>query len=93
MRGVTGAAALIGVLVAGPAPAQDEPSEKAREGAQQLIEALEGWLNMLPRYGTPRITEDGDILIPRLDSPDNGGEDMAPDPPDPPDSPSTGTRT
>lgn len=74
------AALAIAVLLLGPAApafAQEEPKssteraeELAREGAQRLMSALETLLQVIPQYGMPRIEENGDIVIPRLDKPE-----------------------
>lgn len=58
-----------------PAVAEDSPSD----GWDELAEALDDlaavadqfqrWVDDLPRYGSPRIAEDGDILIPRREPP------------------------
>lgn len=68
------------LLVSAPAAAQDgggdqqqsDPEALAREGADRLMRALEGILKIIPQYGMPRIEDDGDIVIPRLNPP---GED------------------
>lgn len=62
-------------LFSTPAAAGDTPSD----GWDELTEALDDlaavadqfqrWVDDLPRYEPPRITEDGDILIPRREPP------------------------
>lgn len=75
-------------LAGGPALAQQDdqqqsdPEALAREGAQKLMQALEGLLQVIPQYGMPRIEENGDIVIPRLDkpgTPENDGKDKPKD--------------
>ncbi len=85
-RTSAGAAALALLLsLTGPALAQDsgdgqpeqeqqDPGAMALEGAQRLMRALEGILQMIPQYGMPRVEENGDIVIPRLDEPGNEDE-------------------
>lgn len=69
------------VAAAAPAVAQSQspgeeggesPEELAREGAERLMQALEGLLKVIPQYGMPRIEENGDIVIPRLNPPEQG---------------------
>ena len=67
------------LLLAAPAPAQEAesppdtppqtrpPEEMAREGVELLLRALRGFLQAVPQYGLPRLNEEGDIVIPRLD--------------------------
>ncbi|SDF88211.1 hypothetical protein SAMN05216241_10316 [Limimonas halophila] len=86
-RTLTVAVLAAALAASAPAAAQDEepqdPGAQAREGAEQILDALRGLLQMMPRYGMPQVQEDGDIVIPRLDEPENGdGEDAAPDDPD-----------
>lgn len=45
----------------------ESAEEMAREGVQRLMDALETFLSAIPQYGVPRIEENGDIVIPRLD--------------------------
>ncbi len=67
------ALAAILLSIALPAAAQDappagpSPREQAEQGLELLMKALEGWIDALPRYGAPKITPEGDIIIPRLD--------------------------
>lgn len=49
---------------------EQSPGELAREGAQRLMRALEGILQIIPQYGAPRVKENGDIVIPRLNPPE-----------------------
>lgn len=48
---------------------QSSPEDLAREGAEKLMRALESILSVIPQYGVPRIEENGDIVIPRLNPP------------------------
>lgn len=50
-------------------PERRAPEEMAREGVELLLRALRGFLQAVPHYGLPRIEENGDIVIPRLDQP------------------------
>ncbi len=76
------AAAALAVLLSTAAPAlaqgggegqaeqeEQDPGAMALEGAQRLMNALQGILQMIPQYGMPQIKENGDIVIPRLDEP------------------------
>jgi hypothetical protein len=94
------AAWLLAVLLALPTPlaAQSDggdtegdgrsAEEMAREGVERLMNALETFLGAIPQYGVPRIDEDGNIIIPRLDSPDDDGDGDAPQDGGPDDAPS-----
>ena len=84
------AAAALAMLLtaAGPAAAQEggddnqqsNPGDLAREGAERIMRALEGILQIIPQYGMPRIEEDGDIVIPRLNPPEEENKnESAPD--------------
>jgi hypothetical protein len=81
------AAALAILLAASPVGAQEggeeqqnsDPETLAREGAERLMRALEGILQIIPQYGMPRIEEDGDIVIPRLNPPEQEDQQDAPD--------------
>lgn len=74
-----------GLAVPGAARAQESgegggssPQDLAREGAQRLLDALEGLLQVIPQYGVPKVLDNGDILIPRLNPPQeekDGDED------------------
>ncbi len=85
------AALAVSVLLLGAMPAaaaDDEPKSKteraeelAREGAERLMSTLETLLRAIPQYGMPRIEENGDIVIPRLDKPEE--ERVQPDAPEP----------
>lgn len=95
LRRACGAALAAAFLLAAPAGAQEgdgqpneqnDPGALAREGAQRIIQALEGLLQIIPQYGMPRIEDDGDIVIPRLnpqsedksapkDAPESDGKD------------------
>jgi hypothetical protein len=72
IRATALATALTLALAAHPAAAQDNgsegsPGEMAREGVEQLMNAIETFVHSLPMYGAPRIDEEGNIVIPRLD--------------------------
>lgn len=84
----------VGLLAGTPAAAgerggeqESSPEEMAREGAERILRAIEGLLDMIPQYGAPYVDEDGNIVIPRVDTPrgeeetPEGGEDEA-EPPD-----------
>ncbi|MBK1697412.1 hypothetical protein [Rhodovibrio salinarum] len=73
IRALTLAAAL--TLVAGAATVaaqeddqQNSPGEMAREGVEQLMNAIETFVHSLPMYGAPRIDDEGNIIIPRIDN-------------------------
>ena len=66
------AALLLGLALAVPAtaPAADEPPEEspeelAREGMERMLKALELFIEMIPQYEMPEVTEEGDIIIRR----------------------------
>lgn len=50
---------------------QGSPEEMAREGVERLMDALEAFLSSIPQYGVPYVDEDGNIVIPRLNQPDD----------------------
>lgn len=50
---------------------QGGPEEMAREGIERLMNALEAFLSSIPQYGVPYVDDDGDIVIPRLNQPDD----------------------
>lgn len=50
---------------------QGSPEEMAREGVERLMDALETFLSSIPQYGVPYVDEDGNIVIPRLNQPDD----------------------
>lgn len=54
---------------------ESDPGALAREGAEKLIRALQGLLELVPHYGVPRMEENGDIVIPRLDKPTENAPD------------------
>jgi hypothetical protein len=77
------AALLLGLALSGPTPAvaADEPPEEtpedlAREGMERLLKALELFIEMIPQYEMPEVTEEGDIIIRRK-------RDKGAPPPDP----------
>lgn len=53
---------------------EKSPQALAREGAEKFMEALRQLLEKVPRYGLPHTNERGDIIIPRLDPKDGGGD-------------------
>jgi hypothetical protein len=66
------AALLLGLALAGPPPAlaadeppEETPEELAREGMERMLKALELFIEMIPQYEMPEVTEDGDIIIRR----------------------------
>lgn len=73
--GAAAAAIVLGLVLATPARAGDDRplaqpfdqrvEELAREGAERLKQAFERFLERMPRYGAPRTTPEGDIIIPR----------------------------
>ena len=46
-------------------PESETPGELARDGIERLMRALEAFVDMVPQYEMPEITEDGDIIIRR----------------------------
>ena len=46
-------------------PTEEDPHELARQGIEQLMRALDGFVRMIPQYDLPEMTEDGDIIIRR----------------------------
>ncbi|MEO3433103.1 hypothetical protein [Inquilinus sp. CAU 1745] len=62
-------------LLSVPAAAEDTPSDgwgdlsQALDDLAAVADRLQQWVDDLPRYGIPRITEDGDILVPRREPP------------------------
>ncbi|MDH3596514.1 MAG: hypothetical protein OEU09_14270 [Rhodospirillales bacterium] len=66
------AALLLGLALAGPPPAvaaaeppKETPEELAREGMERMLRALELFIEMIPQYEMPEVTDDGDIIIRR----------------------------
>lgn len=59
------------------APEDDEPGELAREGVERMMRALELFIDMIPQYEMPELSDDGDIIIRRKrdDEPDSPPED------------------
>jgi hypothetical protein len=52
------------------AEAEKAPSELAIEGVAKLLDALELFIDSIPRYEAPYIDGDGDIVIPRKPAPE-----------------------
>lgn len=83
------AAAAVAVAIAGPVRADDHPSseelrgqaeEAFREGAEQIVRALELLLRSIPQYESPQIMENGDIVIRRKRWPPPRHERSPPEP-------------
>ena len=60
----------LAVSLAVPAAAEESgepeaPGELARDGLEQLLRALEAFVDMIPQYEMPEINENGDIIIRR----------------------------
>lgn len=55
---------------------ENAPEEMAREGVELLLRALRGFLSSVPQYGLPRIEENGDIVIPRLNREEENEQDQ-----------------
>lgn len=49
--------------------APEAPGELARDGLEQLLRALEAFVDMIPQYEMPEINENGDIIIRRKHDP------------------------
>ena len=62
------ALAFASLLGAAPALAQDQktPETLALEGIQNVIRAMELFIDTLPMYETPEILPNGDIIIRRI---------------------------
>lgn len=84
-------AALLSLIPPTAARAQDQspPDETERERAermaeeamQKLVRAIELFLNSIPQYEMPEVTEDGDIIIRRKRrAPQPEGEPMPSEP-------------
>ncbi|HEV7371971.1 hypothetical protein [Arenibaculum sp.] len=63
-----------------PSPLPDEATRDILEGMERLRDGMSKLIDSLPRYAPPEITEDGDIIIRRLD-PGQGGDDRREDVP------------
>ena len=66
----------LGVLAsAAPTAAQSSDEQTAeelvREGIHSLLRALDAFVDMIPQYETPELTEEGDIIIRRKRKPDS----------------------
>lgn len=87
------------LLAASPAPAAEEggsggePGEMAREGVEQIMNALETFLSQIPRYGTPYVDDEGNIVIPRLNEGESDGDGGGGAPAEDPDTPAEQTET
>ncbi len=72
---LTAAILLAGLMLAAPMPAvaagppgetpEETPEALAREGMERMLRALELFIEMIPQYEMPEVTEDGDIIIRR----------------------------
>lgn len=49
---------------------QESPGELARQGLESLLRALDAFVDIIPQYEAPELTEDGDIIIRRKPRPD-----------------------
>lgn len=58
-----------------PLPGADTPSapDITRESARRFLESVRRLTDRSPIYESPRITRDGDILIPRVPAPSFAG--------------------
>ncbi len=69
MRSIRQTLAILAALLwlgAAPSSAQDDDlSDQAREGMEQLMRALELFIDRIPQYEAPEMNEDGDIIIRR----------------------------
>jgi hypothetical protein len=61
-----------------PAPSAEEAQKMAVEGLKQLMQALDLFVKSVPRYSSPEVLPNGDIIIRRLHP-----EDAPPKPPSP----------
>ena len=58
---------------------REEVEEMAREAVEQLMQALEIFIQSIPQYEMPEINENGDIIIRRKRSPGDESEPDAPE--------------
>ncbi|MFQ6018642.1 MAG: hypothetical protein ACE5KF_10655 [Kiloniellaceae bacterium] len=62
---------VLALALAGPPAAAEEPGgrpeaeEMAREAMEQLLRALELFIESIPQYEMPEVNENGDIIIRR----------------------------
>ena len=68
-----------GLAPAAPPTPKSQASEKLREGAARIMEAIEMMIRSIPTYGMPRIDEHGNIIIPRRGGPLDRAPKDAPD--------------
>lgn len=93
---LAGVVAMAAPAAADDRPSDDLPSgqsddsplsaeaQRALEEIERMVRDLDQLLGQIPRFGLPEMTEDGDILIPRLPNPppdprgteDNNGETL-----------------
>jgi hypothetical protein len=73
-----------------PEPGPAERAEQAiKQGAEQLMRALELMLRAVPQYEMPELNERGDIIIRRKNPPPNKPAPPGKDKPAPPDETNT----
>ena len=76
MRQVMAAAMLAATLAIAPAHAREaeaqerSPGALAAEGLEKLLRAFDLFIDSIPQYEPPVITDDGDIIIRRKRKPD-----------------------
>ena len=84
-RSIPTAGLVLGLALAFAQPAAagdreaDGPAEKAREGIELLVQALEELIQSIPQYEAPIILDNGDILIRRKWPPGQGPDQAQPD--------------
>ena len=71
-KSLIAAALLLGLALAGPPnawaadePPKETPEDLARQGMERILRALELFIEMIPQYEMPEVTEEGDIIIRR----------------------------
>ena len=82
---ILAAAVAVGLALAGPRAgiaqtvpeSREQAEEMAREAMEQLMHALEMFIQSIPQYEMPELNEHGDIIIRRKRWPD-GEPDVAP---------------
>lgn len=55
---------------AGPEQSEEQAERLALEGMEKLFRALELFIESIPQYEMPEVTEDGDIIIRRKRRPE-----------------------
>ncbi|MEX2644113.1 MAG: hypothetical protein WD270_11705 [Acetobacterales bacterium] len=67
-----------------PAPDQSrDPAEMAEEAARQLIQALQLFFSRIPQYELPEMLPNGDIIIRRINPPEEREPEPEPEPDEP----------